>query len=440
VKISSLNGKIVGLYFSASWCTIPLQSFTPHLLEFYQEVASKGDFETRLMEFFDVRVTPTLVIFDSNGNVTTIDGIKIVMEYAIDAYPFTRDIINSLLAKEEEAKKNHFLRFVLTFRSRNYLVSNNGNKVPISELEGKTVALYFWPRDEFTPTLIDVYNKLKAKGEKFEVVSISWYTEQDEEEQFNQEFEMMPWLGPDGKILKSNAIKLIDNYGVEGYPFTPERLVEIEKARRESQTLESLLVPVSKLVGKTILVYFISPWSEVCTRFTPKLIDTYHDIKAKNNAFEVTFVVLSGDLDTFDKLISSVPWLALPLGDPREKPLRYRLKIKSTGFVVIGPSGQTITREPRELINVYGANAYPFTEEHLQHLKEQMDETAKGWPKKLKHGLHAEHEFSLTCHESVYGCNACLETGIGWYFQCEQCYFGLHPKCALKKHEEATDN
>ncbi|PON33150.1 Thioredoxin-like fold containing protein, partial [Parasponia andersonii] len=346
VKISSLNGKIVGLYFSASWCTIPLQSFTPHLLEFYQEVASsKGDFETRLMEIFDVRVTPTLVIFDSNGNVTTIDGIKIVMEYAIDAYPFTHEIINnSLLAKEEEAKKNHFVRFVLTFRSRNYFASNDGwDKVPISELEGKTVALYFWPQDEFTPTLIDIYNKHKARGEKFEVVSISWYTEQDEEEQFNQEFEMMPWLGPDGKILKSNAINLIDNYGVEGYPFTPERLIEIEKARQESQTLESLLVPVSKLVGKTILLYFISPWSEVCTRFTPKLIDTYHDIEAKDNTFEVIFVVLSSDLDTFDKLISSMHWLALPLGDSREKPLRYRLKIKSNGFVVIGPSGQTIT-------------------------------------------------------------------------------------------------
>ncbi|POO03096.1 Thioredoxin-like fold containing protein [Trema orientale] len=114
-----------------------------------------------------------------------------------------------------------------------------------------------------------VYNKLKEKCEKFEIVSISWpYTKQDEEK-FNQEFEMMPWLsfqfkdkafrkliyyfdtnhhptlvilGPDGKILKSSAIKLIDNYGAEGYPFTPERLEEIHKARQESQTLKSLLV------------------------------------------------------------------------------------------------------------------------------------------------------------------------------------------------------
>ncbi|PON58660.1 Thioredoxin-like fold containing protein [Trema orientale] len=519
VKTSSLDGKIVGLYFSASWCTSPFQTFTPDLLEFYQEVASKGNFEvvlvsagyedydsfksyfskmlwlaipfsdsdtqTRLMELFDVSVIPTLVIFDSSGNVTTVDGIKILMEYGMDAYPFTREIITSLLDREEEAKRNHFLSFLLTFRSRNYLISNDGNQVPISELEGKTVALYFWPCYKFTPTLIDVYNKLKAKGEKFEIVSIFGYMEEDKVEKFNREFEMIPWLalpfkdknprkliyyfethkiptiviiGPDGKVLNPNATKLIDEYGEEAYPFTPKRLdelVEIDKARQESQTLESLLVsgdrnfviakggskvPVFELVGKTILFYFISPWCEVCTRFTPKLIETYHEIKTKDDGFEVIFIAISGDQDTFNKLLSSVPWLALPFGDVRKKFLKYRLKIRGTGFIVIGPSGRTATRKPRELINVYGANAYPFTEEHLQHLEEKMNDMAKGWPEKLTHELHAEHELSLTRDESVHMCYACLETGIGWYYKCDQCAFSLHPKCALKKHEEGADD
>ncbi|POO03262.1 Thioredoxin-like fold containing protein [Trema orientale] len=490
VKISSLNGKVVGLYFSLSWCT-GRQSFTlDELLEFYQEVASKGDFEVvflttchqdydsfkryfskmpwlavpfhdsdtrrRLMEFFDVRVTPTIVIFDAHGNVA-------------------KD-------KEEEAKKNNFISFILTFKSRNYLISKDRNQVPISELEGKTVALYFWPLDQFTSPLIDIYNKLKAKGDKFEIVSISWTFKQDEEK-FNQEMEKIPWLalpfkdkapkkliyyfdtnkyptlviiGPDGKILNSNAIKLLDEYGAEAYPFTPKRLdelAEIDKIRQESQTLESLLVygdrdfvidnsgskvHVSELDGKTIMFYFLCPFDEVCTRFTPKLIETYHDIKAKDDGFEVIFIALSGDEDTFNELLSSMPWLALPFCDERDKHLMYRLKIRGTGFIVIGPSGRVATREPRELINVYGANAYPFTKEHLQHLEEHMDEMAKGWPRKLRHELHAEHEFSLTRHVSVYRCDGCLETGIGWYFQCEQCCFGLHPNCALKKNEEAN--
>ncbi|KAI9124997.1 hypothetical protein K1719_003613 [Acacia pycnantha] len=45
VKIESLKGKRVGLYFSASWCP-PCRRFTPTLKEMYnKEVSSKGDFE-----------------------------------------------------------------------------------------------------------------------------------------------------------------------------------------------------------------------------------------------------------------------------------------------------------------------------------------------------------------------------------------------------------
>lgn len=36
--------------------------------------------------------------------------------------------------------------------------------------------------------------------------------------------------------------KLIEEHCIEAYPFTPEKLAEIEKARLESQTLESILV------------------------------------------------------------------------------------------------------------------------------------------------------------------------------------------------------
>lgn len=44
MKISSLIGKNVGLYFSASWCP-PCRRFTPVFAGVYEELASKGDFE-----------------------------------------------------------------------------------------------------------------------------------------------------------------------------------------------------------------------------------------------------------------------------------------------------------------------------------------------------------------------------------------------------------
>jgi len=52
-------------------------------------------------------------------------------------------------------------------------------------------------------------------------------------------------IGQDGKTLNPNVAELIEEHGIEAYPFTPEKLDElaaIERAKLESQTLESVLV------------------------------------------------------------------------------------------------------------------------------------------------------------------------------------------------------
>ncbi|TVU46614.1 hypothetical protein EJB05_06159, partial [Eragrostis curvula] len=41
------------------------------------------------------------------------------------------------------------------------------------------------------------------------------------------------------------------------------------------------------------------------------------------------------------------------------------------------------------------ADAFPFTVERLEELKKKMDDVAKGWPEKLRHELHDEHELVL---------------------------------------------
>lgn len=147
-------------------------------------------------------------------------------------------------------------------------------QIPVSELEGKVVGLYFsvhhhGPCLEFTETLVEIYRRLKEKGEKFEIVLISL---DREEESFNEGFQSMPWLalpfndkkcekvaryfelkaipslvviGADGRTLNPNIVEVVEEHGIDAYPFTPEKLVElaeIEKAKLESQTLESLLV------------------------------------------------------------------------------------------------------------------------------------------------------------------------------------------------------
>lgn len=161
VKISSLIGKIVGLYFSASWCP-PCHRFTPIFAGVYEELASKGDFEVvfvsadsddesfedyfskmpwlsipfsdsatkeRLNELFEVRGIPHLVVLDAEGKVSTDDGVRLVSEYGANAYPFTSEQIQLLKDREEEAKRNQTISSILVSNSRNYVISNNGNQV-----------------------------------------------------------------------------------------------------------------------------------------------------------------------------------------------------------------------------------------------------------------------------------------------------------------------
>ncbi|KAL3577891.1 hypothetical protein D5086_019395 [Populus alba] len=456
VKVSNLVGKIVGFYFSGSWCG-PCRNFTPLLVEVYEQLSSKGDFEVvfissdrddesfntyfsempwlaipfsdtetrkRLKEVFKVRGIPNLVIFDANGKVSCDDGVSTVKEHGVDGYPFNLDRLNFLKEQEENAKKNQTISSILVSSSRDYVISNDGKKIPVLDLEGKLVGLYFSIHAhrmcrEFTPKLVELYKTLKEKRENFEVVLISL---DDEEEDFKESFETMPWLalpfkdksceklvryfelrtipslviiGQDGKTLNPNVVELIEDHGIEAYPFTPEKLDElaaIEKAKLESQTLESVLVngendfvidksgskvPVSDLVGKNILLYFSAQWCPPCRAFLPKLIEAYHTIKRKDNAFE----------------------------------------------------------EARMHLTAYGADAFPFTEEHLKQLEEEIEEKAKGWPEKVKHELHTEHELIRT-KRKTYICNGCRETGYSWSFYCKQCDFDLHPKCALKEDED----
>ncbi|KAH7570290.1 hypothetical protein JRO89_XS05G0082100 [Xanthoceras sorbifolium] len=510
VKINSLKGKKIWLYFSASWCG-PCRRFTPTLVELYNELSPKGDFEViyvsrdkddnsfsgyfskmpwlaipfsdsetreRLKTLFKVRGIPHLVLLDENGNVSSDSGVELIREYGMEAYPFTTEKIKELKEEEERAKREQSLKSVMVTHSRDFLVSSDGKKVPVSELEGKTVGLYFSlssykQSTDFTPKLVEVYEKLKEKGENFEIVLISL---DEEEESFKQGLGSMPWLalpfkdksceklaryfelsalptvviiGPDGKTLNLNVAETIEEHGMEAFPFTPEKFVElaaIEKAREEAQTLQSVLVSgdwdfvIGKDGAKNILLYFSAHWCPPCRAFLPKLIEAYHKIKANDQAFEVVFISSDKDQSSFEEFFSGMPWLALPFGDARKASLSRKFKVFGIPMLVaIGPSGRTVTKEARDMIASHGADAYPFTQEHLKELEKKYEEMAKGWPEKLKHALHEEHELVLSRYK-VYYCDGCNETGHTWAFYCEKCDFHLHPKCALEEDKGTKDD
>lgn len=518
VKIDGLKGKKVGLYFSASWCG-PCHRFTPKLVDVYNGVSAKGEFEivfisadeddesfneyfskmpwlavpfsdstTRdsLDSLFKVLGIPNLVLLDETGKVLTDGGVEIILEHGVEGYPFTPDRLKELKEQEEAARRDQSLRSILVSQSRDYAISADGKKVPITELEGKTVGLYFslssyHPCAIFSEKLIKVYENLKEKGERFEIVSIP--LDDEDEESFKQGFEGAPWLslpfkdnsckklvryfelsglptlvilGPDGKTLHPNVAAAIEEHGSLAYPFTPMKLSELEemeKAKQEKQTLESILVsgdqnfvigkdgckiPISDLVGKSILLYFSAHWCPPCLGFTPKLIEVYHKIKSKHDAFEIIFISSDRDQTSFDEYFSGMPWLALPFGDTRKASLSKLFKVRGIPkLVAIEQTGRTVTTEARELVMLHGADAYPFTEKRLKEIEAEYEEMAKGWPEKVKHALHLEHELVLTRSQG-YMCDSCDEEGKVWAFSCEGCNYDLHPKCALGEDYKAT--
>ena len=114
----------------------------------------------------------------------------------------------------------------------------------------------------------------------------------------NQRFEVegipcLIMMDMKGKMMQAECVELIYKYGIHSFPFTPERLVELEyeeKVRHASQNLENLLVTgvhdyvighggkhvsICELRGETVGLYFSAQWCVPCQKFTPRLKSVY---------------------------------------------------------------------------------------------------------------------------------------------------------------------
>lgn len=378
------------------------------------------------------------------------------------------------------------LRSLLASKDRDFLVTSDDTQVKISELEGKVVGIYFsanWypPCPKFNQLLTSVYEQLKAQGSNFEVVFVS---SDEGVGAFNEYRASMPWLSvpfsdletrrtlsrtfdvegipclvvlqPDDEVRKGDVtlrdgVELIYRYGIQAFPFSKERLEELyqeEKEREEKQTLVNLLtsrdrdyllahpsfnqVPVASLEGKTIGLYFSAQWCLPCAKFTPKLVSVYQKMKESLRDFEIVFVSSDKDQASFESYFQTMPWLAVPYGDSTIKDLVKHFDVRGIpSLVILGPDGKTVTKQGRNLINLYQENAYPFTEARLELLERQMDEEAKNLPRSAFHSGH-QHELNLVSQETGGGpfiCCVCDEQGSCWAYQCLECGYEVHPKC-----------
>ncbi|KAG5034310.1 hypothetical protein AAZX31_04G074600 [Glycine max] len=300
VPVSECNGKIICLFFTANWCR-PCRAFVPRLVELYETLRKRRinleiifisfdrdedgfkehfknmpwlavpfdlNLHRRLIDRYQVDRIPSFVPSCSDGITIEEDLIGCIEDYGADAFPFTRKRHEELKGIDIRKREEADLEELLGHEGGKFLISGDDRKVPLSELAGKTIGLYFgayWspPCCAFTVQLTDAYNNLKAaKGDCFEIVLIS--TDRDLEE-FNVNKSTMPWLavpyedrtrhdlrrifdvkgipalvliGPDGKVISVNGKLMVSSYGAEAFPFTESRIRDLEAAlRKEGEAL-----------------------------------------------------------------------------------------------------------------------------------------------------------------------------------------------------------
>ncbi|RLM75148.1 putative nucleoredoxin 3 [Panicum miliaceum] len=359
------------------------------------------------------------------------------------------------------------------------LLSNGGKEVPLSSIEGKMTCLFFsahWcrPCRNFTPKLVQIYTMLQNTGKNIEIIFISL---DHDETSFLNHFKSMPWLTlpfntslrrnlcshfgiehipaliplsetPSGGLgFEDDVVKLVEEYGVDAYPFSAKRRGELEAmddARRQGGKLQELLgckdrdyvisadgikISIAHLTGKTVGLYFGAHWCPPCRAFTKQLIEAYNELKIlRPGSFEVIFISIDRSKEEFQASLSAMPWLAIPYSDTARQELTRIFAIKGIpALLILGLDGKVLKTDGRTTISAYGATAFPFTESRVSEVDEALRKEGNKLPRQVNDPRHS-HDLELDMAKA-YVCDECLQKGRHWVFSCKQCNFDLHPSC-----------
>lgn len=165
VKVSDLEGKIVGFLFAANWYP-PCRGFIQLLAGVYEDLKSSvphfeivyvssdedmdafnsfyetmpwlaipfSDLETKkaLTRKYDVEGIPCLIMLQpakdhvKEDDATLRNGVELVHRYGTQAYPFSKERVEQLLEEEKEKRENQTLTSLLANQHRDYVLSHAG--------------------------------------------------------------------------------------------------------------------------------------------------------------------------------------------------------------------------------------------------------------------------------------------------------------------------
>jgi len=225
-----------------------------------------------------------------------------------------------------------------------------------------------------TPFLSKAYTQdLKAKG--MEIVFVSSDKTPDE---FKNYYSEMPWLalpyeqrdlkaklskkykvsgiptfvvldGVTGELITTNGRESVqeDPKGDE-LPWRPPSVWDClgsEFLKGDGDTVE---IEELRGEGRVIGLYFSAHWCPPCRSFTPSLVKAYEShLRAKQ--LEVIFVSSDKDAKSFQEYFATMPWLAIPNGDPRKGKLSKYFEVEGIPMFVLidAATGETITTKAR---------------------------------------------------------------------------------------------
>ncbi|KAL8146091.1 hypothetical protein AgCh_004003 [Apium graveolens] len=165
-----------------------------------QEVSSTPE-EKRFRDRY-----PVSFVIDPTGVVLQCQADHYFQEYGAPGYPFIDGKVKILISEDNAARQHPSITNLLASPERDFVISNSGDQLLISDLEEKVVALYIFEEllvgespDDLTPKSEVVNRELAKKGENFKIVLIyahdTVYTyDCSTKLSFNNTFSIMPWL------------------------------------------------------------------------------------------------------------------------------------------------------------------------------------------------------------------------------------------------------